>query len=182
LPWYWVPALISFAQKGEIISDRRIYEGNETFTVSLSNPTNGAVVSSTNGTATGGIKNDGDHWNLDIDGDGKFSAFTDGLIILRYLFGPTFSGNTLINNAISPDATRNLSSIQTYLREGVTNKHLDIDNNGSIGVLSDGIMSVRYLIGSGFDGDTLLDKSIALDATRGLTDVQSYFSYLTPPV
>ncbi|MEI6445107.1 MAG: hypothetical protein WCO29_18760 [Nostocales cyanobacterium ELA583] len=88
----------------------------------------------------------------------------------------------MINNAISPDATRNLSSIQTYLREGVTNKHLDIDNNGSIGVLSDGIMSVRYLIGSGFDGDTLLDKSIALDATRGLTDVQSYFSYLTPPV
>jgi 3-phytase len=35
-----------------------LFEGNETFTVSLSNPNNGAVVSSTNGTAKGTINND----------------------------------------------------------------------------------------------------------------------------
>nr|WP_233467039.1 Calx-beta domain-containing protein [Dolichospermum flos-aquae] len=35
-----------------------LFEGNETFTVSLSNPSNGAVVSSTNGTAKGTINND----------------------------------------------------------------------------------------------------------------------------
>ena len=35
-----------------------LFEGNETFTVSLSNPNNGAVVSSTNATAKGTINND----------------------------------------------------------------------------------------------------------------------------
>ena len=35
-----------------------LFEGNETFTVSLSNPSNDAVVSSTNGTAKGTINND----------------------------------------------------------------------------------------------------------------------------
>ncbi|MBS9390803.1 MAG: DUF4114 domain-containing protein [Dolichospermum sp. WA123] len=35
-----------------------LFEGNETFTVSLSNPTNSAVISSTNGTAKGTINND----------------------------------------------------------------------------------------------------------------------------
>ncbi|WP_307722544.1 beta strand repeat-containing protein, partial [Sphaerospermopsis reniformis] len=35
-----------------------LLEGNETFTVSLSNPTSGAIISSTNGTAKGTINND----------------------------------------------------------------------------------------------------------------------------
>ena len=35
-----------------------LFEGNETFTVSLSNPTNGAIISPSNGTAKGTINND----------------------------------------------------------------------------------------------------------------------------
>ncbi|OBQ34315.1 MAG: hypothetical protein AN484_26735, partial [Aphanizomenon flos-aquae WA102] len=35
-----------------------LFEGNETFTVSLSNPTNGAIISLSNGTAKGTINND----------------------------------------------------------------------------------------------------------------------------
>jgi 3-phytase len=38
-----------------------IFEGNETFTVSLSNPTNSAVISPNNGTAKGTINNDDDN-------------------------------------------------------------------------------------------------------------------------
>ena len=40
----------------------------------------------------------------DIDGNGTSDALTDGLLLLRYLFG--FRGDTLINGAIASDATR----------------------------------------------------------------------------
>ncbi|AFZ58820.1 Calx-beta domain-containing protein [Anabaena cylindrica] len=39
-------------------NEDQLFEGNETFTVTLSNSTNGAVISSTNGTAQGTITND----------------------------------------------------------------------------------------------------------------------------
>ena len=42
--------------------------------------------------------------SLDIDGNGTADALTDGVLILRHLFG--FSGDTLINGAIASDATR----------------------------------------------------------------------------
>ena len=40
----------------------------------------------------------------DIDGNGNVDALTDGLLILRYLFG--LQGDTLINDVIASDATR----------------------------------------------------------------------------
>jgi hypothetical protein len=43
----------------------------------------------------------------DIDGNGIFDALTDGLIILRYLFGIT--GDNLVENTIAFNATRNSS-------------------------------------------------------------------------
>jgi hypothetical protein len=41
---------------------------------------------------------------LDIDGNGEADALTDGILILRYLFG--FRGATLIDGAVAPDCTR----------------------------------------------------------------------------
>ena len=116
-------------------------------------------------------------WNLDIDGDGKVEAATDGTMLVRYLFGPAFAGSALTNGAISPTATRNLPQIQDYLQEGVSQGHLDIDGNGSIGALSDGIIAMRYL--SGFSGNALIDAAIAPNATRDLAGIQSYLSGLT---
>ena len=118
-------------------------------------------------------------WNLDIDGDGKIGALSDGIIAVRYLFGSAFSGNALIAGAISPTATRSLSEIQAYLQEGVTQKYLDIDGNGSVGALSDGIMAVRYMFGSAFSGSALTAGALAPDATRNLTGIQSYMAGLT---
>ena len=40
----------------------------------------------------------------DIDGNGQIDALTDGLLILRYLFG--LEGDTLINGVVADDATR----------------------------------------------------------------------------
>ena len=41
---------------------------------------------------------------LDVDGNGMADALTDGIMIMRYLFG--FEGNTVIDEALGPDTTR----------------------------------------------------------------------------
>jgi hypothetical protein len=41
---------------------------------------------------------------LDIDGDGEIKALSDGLIIIRHLFG--FTGDALVQGAVAPDCTR----------------------------------------------------------------------------
>ena len=51
---------------------------------------------------------------LDIDGDGNVLALTDGLILIRYLFG--FTGYQLTAGAISREATRvTPTEIESYL-------------------------------------------------------------------
>ena len=117
-------------------------------------------------------------WNLDIDGNGKVDALTDGIMAVRYMFGSAFSGNALIAGAIAPNATRSLSEIQTYLQEGTTQKYLDIDGNGKVDALTDGIMAVRYMFGSAFSGNVLIAGAIAPDAIRDLSGIQSYLSGL----
>jgi hypothetical protein len=52
---------------------------------------------------------------LDIDGNGSVTALSDGIIVVRYLFGGAFTGNALINGAVAPNATRDISAIQSYL-------------------------------------------------------------------
>ena len=51
---------------------------------------------------------------LDIDGNGAVDALTDGLLVLRYLFGLT--GNSLIAGVVAEDATRTTAEeIEAYL-------------------------------------------------------------------
>ena len=51
---------------------------------------------------------------LDIDDNGSIDALTDGLLILRYLFG--LSGDTLTNGVIGSDANRTDSEqIENYI-------------------------------------------------------------------
>jgi hypothetical protein len=157
-------------------------EGNETFAVSLTNPSNGSILSATNSTATGTINNNdfGVRWNLDVDGDGKVGALSDGVMLMRYLLGGSvFSGDALINGAISATATRNVTQIRSYLEQGVLQKDLDIDGNGSVTALSDGLIAQRYLFGATFSGNALIAGAIAPDATRDLAGIQSYMAGLT---
>ena len=157
-------------------------EGNETFAVSLTNPSNGAILSATNSAATGTINNNdfGVRWNLDVDGDGKVGALSDGVMLMRYLLGGSvFSGDALINGAISATATRNVTQIRSYLEQGVLQKDLDIDGNGSVTALSDGLIAQRYLFGATFSGNALIAGAIAPDATRDLAGIQSYMAGLT---
>jgi len=52
---------------------------------------------------------------LDVDGDGRADALTDGLLILRYLFG--LRGDALLPNAVAPGATRTTpEQIESWLQ------------------------------------------------------------------
>ena len=51
---------------------------------------------------------------MEIDGNGAVDALTDGLLVLRYLFGLT--GNSLIAGVVAEDATRTTAEeIEAYL-------------------------------------------------------------------
>ncbi|MBO1351970.1 MAG: hypothetical protein EBE86_033475 [Hormoscilla sp. GUM202] len=100
--------------------------------------------------------------NLDVDNNGQTDALTDGSLIMRYLFG--FGGDTLINGAIGPDADRTTASeIINYL-DAVDPIMLDVDSNGTVDALTDGVMIVRYLFG--FTGETLINGAIGPNADR----------------
>ena len=153
-----------------------IVEGNESVIVTLTDGAAYDLGAATVATVT--IADDvAPNWTLDIDGDGTVQALSDGIIAVRYLIGG-FPGDALINGAIDPDATRDLAEIQSYLQQGVDQNFLDIDGDGSVQALSDGIIAVRYLIG-GFPGDALINGAIDPDATRDLAGIQSYLADLT---
>ena len=74
----------------------------------------------------------------------RYDALTDGLLVIRYLFGLT--GPSLTLNALGGTAQRtDPAAIKTYL-DGVRTQ-LDIDGNGVADALSDGLLIVRYLFG-----------------------------------
>ena len=51
---------------------------------------------------------------LDVDGNGAIDALSDGLLILRYLFG--FRGSALITGAIGAGCTRcDAASVEAYI-------------------------------------------------------------------
>ena len=102
-------------------------------------------------------------FSYDIDDDGTIAPLTDGLLVLRYLFG--FRGASLIDNAIGSGATRNTASdIESYLQTAVDNERLDIDGNNEIKPLTDGLLVLRYQFG--FRGDSLIQNAIGTGATR----------------
>ena len=57
-------------------------------------------------------------FGFDIDGDGESKPLTDGLLLIRYLFG--FSGDSLISGAIGDGAERDTAEeVEAYIKERV---------------------------------------------------------------
>ena len=103
--------------------------------------------------------------SIDIDGNGVADALTDGVLMVRHLFG--FTGNSLIDGAVSPNATRTTADeIQTYISQIESN--IDIDGNGVADALTDGVLMVRHLFG--FTGNSLIDGAVSPDSTRTTAD------------
>ena len=116
---------------------------------------------------------------LDIDGSSptsKYDALTDGLLVIRYLFGLT--GTPLINGALSPSATRNnATTIKTYL-DGIR-AQLDVDGNGNPDALTDGLLVIRYLFG--LRGSALIAGAVGSGAPRSTSvAIEAYIQTLLP--
>ena len=109
--------------------------------------------------------------NVDIDGNEQFDALTDGLLVLRSMFG--LNGEALISGALAGDAVY-ASSDQIEARIAALGYRIDIDNDGRIDALTDGLLILRYLFG--LTGDVLTAGVIAEDAQR--TDFREIEGYL----
>lgn len=116
--------------------------------------------------------------SLDIDGNGNPDALSDGLLILRSLFGLTDAA--LIQNVVATDATfSSASEIQSRIND--LGDFLDIDGNGVVDPLSDGLLILRYMFG--IRGADLINLVIAPDATRTTADqVEAYLAKMTPSI
>jgi hypothetical protein len=113
---------------------------------------------------------------LDVEGNGAVAALTDGLLVLRSLFGLT--GTTLITGAVGPGCTRcTAGEVQGYLASIAG--QLDIDGNGSLAALSDGLLVLRYLFG--LTGGTLTTGVVGQGCTRcDAAAIEPYLDTLVP--
>jgi hypothetical protein len=98
---------------------------------------------------------------------------TDGVLLLRYLFG--FTGGTLTLGALGPGATRDAAAIVAFL-DGC-GADLDIDGDGMVLPLTDGILFLRYLFG--FRGAPLVAGAVGPACTRCTAEeIEAYIESL----
>ena len=114
---------------------------------------------------------------LDADNNGRMEALTDGVLIIRSLFGLT--GEPLIRDAVAVDARDTTApEIQAYLDE--VKAEFDVDGNGRLEALTDGVLIIRSLFG--LTGEPLIRGALATDATRRTADeIEAYLEILTTP-
>ena len=114
---------------------------------------------------------------LDADGNGQYDALTDGILIMRYMFN--IAGAALTANALGPGATVQ-NSDQALTRMNGFRPQYDIDGNGNIDALTDGLMILRFLFN--ITGPNLTANAIG-DGTPTRTTpqaVQTYMQTLRP--
>ncbi len=113
---------------------------------------------------------------IDVDGDGTVDALTDGLLLLRYMFG--LSGDSLIAAVVSENATYKTED-ELIGRISNLGNTLDVDNNGEIDALTDGLIILRYLFG--LDGEALIANVVSDDGERqSAADIQAHLEELLP--
>ncbi|MEE9423590.1 MAG: hypothetical protein V3V18_01265 [Methylococcales bacterium] len=116
--------------------------------------------------------------SLDVDGNGSYDALTDGLLVIRHMFG--IQGESLIEDAVADDCTNcEVSEIETIIEECATSSIVDIDGNEEIDALTDGLLNMRYLFG--FRGAPLINHSVGDNCTRcTVVEVENYIQNLLP--
>ena len=98
--------------------------------------------------------------DFDIDGDGRDDAYTDGMLILRYLFG--LRDAALVTNVLGPSPSRPDTMVQARL--DWLGAVLDVDGDGRTDALTDGVLIVRRMFG--ITGPALVANAVSANATR----------------
>jgi hypothetical protein len=116
--------------------------------------------------------------SLDADGNGSADALTDGLLFIRYLFG--LRDDSLILDAVASDcANCSAAQLEPILEQCGTEGTSDVDGNGEVDALTDGLLIIRYLFG--LRGDSLIESSVANDCSRcTATEIETYLQGLIP--
>jgi hypothetical protein len=111
---------------------------------------------------------------LDVDSDGTVAALTDGLLVLRFLFH--LNGPALANGAVSDLCARCApSTIEAHLE---ALDALDVDGDGTLDPLTDGILILRFLFG--FRGNALTSGAVGSECVRcDATTIEPYLAGLT---
>ena len=114
--------------------------------------------------------------SFDIDGDEKIQALTDGLLIMRSMFG--FGGEQLIAGATTSEATRTYAAdIESHIA-GLTSQ-MDVDEDDKVEPLTDGLLIVRYLFG--FRGESLISRAVGTNAKRKTaSEIEAYLQTIIP--
>lgn len=114
---------------------------------------------------------------LDIDVSGastRYDAATDGVMILRYLLG--YTGNAITAGAMGTTATRTAVDVSIELAR--IRRQLDIDGNGRVEALTDGVMVIRYMLGLR-QGQITAGLPLT-GATRAVAEIDAYLASLMP--
>ena len=86
---------------------------------------------------------------------------TDGLLLLRFLF--SFTGSALTSDAVGAGCDRcDAATIQPYISSLLG--ALDVDDDGAVGPLTDGLLILRSLFG--FTGTTLTAGALGNNCER----------------
>ena len=115
---------------------------------------------------------------LDIDDNQAYDAATDGVLLLRYLFGLRGSALTA-NGALGAGA-----SLARTTEPALTNylaailPQLDVDANTKVDALTDGLMILRSLLG--LTGTAITQNAMGVGFTRPAVDVPAYIQTLKP--
>jgi hypothetical protein len=142
--------------------------GTYTVTYNVSDTAGNAAVQVLRTVEVGGI--------IDVDGNGQYDALTDGLLVLRSMFG--LDGSALISGTVASNATfTSATDIEAQIQNlGIL---VDIDGNGQIDALTDGLLILRYLFG--LEGDVLIAGVVAQNATRvTAAEIEAHLAGLTP--
>ena len=142
--------------------------GTYTVTYNVSDAAGNAAVQVLRTVEVGGI--------IDVDGNGQYDALTDGLLVLRSMFG--LDGSALISGTVASNATfTSATDIEAQIQNlGIL---VDIDGNGQIDALTDGLLMLRYLFG--LEGDVLIAGVVAQNAKRvTAAEIEAHLAGLTP--
>jgi hypothetical protein len=114
--------------------------------------------------------------NWDFDGNGSADALTDGLLLVRYAFG--LRGDKLVgDDVVADDSTLTAQEIEAKITEA--QDIADIDGNGTVDPLSDGLLLLRHLFG--FSGESLVKGVVHPDGSRqSVEEITSYMNGFMP--
>jgi len=112
--------------------------------------------------------------SFDIDDNHAYDPVTDGMLILRYLFG--LRNPALTVNALAGNANRLPDAIEPYLDKIAS--LLDVDGDTHRDPLTDGLLIVRYMMG--VRSPALTAGIVSSDAQRTGTAIDDYLAGKMP--